>query len=155
MNTAEATEESVAKSEYDKLLIKVKKLEMDKQELEAFKIDIWAALDDQTRKEVENKLYPDTSKEDKQTDTPEDNKGIVSSCTITPNVETVKVGQQYTFKVTGYKGKGEWKVDGFEIKGPKDQLEVKVVALKTNNTVAVISYTPEGGEKVLKECKYK
>lgn len=159
MNTAEAIEDTVAKSEYDKLLIKVKKLETDKQELEAFKIDIWAALDDQTKKEVQNKLYPDTIN---QTETPEDNKGKVSSCTITmtPDVDTVKVGEQYTFKVTGYKGKGEWKADGFDIKGRKDQLEdqleVKAVAVeKEDKSDAVISYTPKGGKKVKKTYKYK
>lgn len=36
---------------------------------------------------------------------------------ISPNVEEVELGKEYTFSIRGYDGQGTWGVDGFEIKG--------------------------------------
>lgn len=76
---------------------------------------------------------------------------------ISPNVEEVELGKEYTFSIRGYDGQGAWGVDGFEIKG-KTSTTATVIAIKREDNTpekATISYTPEGGEKIRKQFKYK
>lgn len=76
---------------------------------------------------------------------------------ISPNVEEVELGKEYTFSIRGYNGQGAWGVDGFEIKG-KTSTTATVIAIKREDNTpekATISYTPEGGEKIRKQFKYK
>lgn len=76
---------------------------------------------------------------------------------ISPNVEEVEVGKEYTFSIKGYNGQGSWGIDGFKIKS-KNSTTATVEAIKReDNTpeVATISYTPEGGQKIRKQFKYK
>ena len=76
---------------------------------------------------------------------------------ISPNVEEVELGKEYTFSIRGYDGQGAWGVDGFETKG-KTSTTATVIAIKREDNTpekATISYTPEGGEKIRKQFNYK
>lgn len=76
---------------------------------------------------------------------------------ISPDVEEVEVGKEYTFSIKGYNGQGNWRADGFEIQN-KTPTTATVKAIKRDDNtaeVAIISYTPEGGQKIRKQFKYK
>ncbi len=74
---------------------------------------------------------------------------------ISPSVTEVEIDQEYTFSVPGYDGSGEWKVDGFSQPTDKKSKKIKVKALDTGKGQATISYTPQGGSKVIEKYKYK
>lgn len=72
---------------------------------------------------------------------------------IEPDVSEVEIDHEYTFRVSGYNGKGTWAVDGFSAPADKTSQTIKVKAVDTGNgaSKATISYTPEGREKEKRE----
>lgn len=76
---------------------------------------------------------------------------------ISPNVEEVEVGKEYTFSIKGYNGQGSWGKDGFDIKNQTSTTATVIAIKRGDNTPekATISYTPKGGEKIRKQFKYK
>jgi hypothetical protein len=76
---------------------------------------------------------------------------------VKDNVKAVEIGHSYTFSVEGYTGNGTWRADGFVINGSKDSPTVTATAIEKQDdpTDAVISFTPENGEKVRMTLKYK
>ena len=76
---------------------------------------------------------------------------------ISPNVEEVELGKEYTFSIKGYNGPGNWGKDGFDITNQTSTTATVIAIKREDNTPekATISYTPEGGEKVRKQFKYK
>lgn len=76
---------------------------------------------------------------------------------VTPqNLSEVEVGQEYTFSISGYEGKGTWRLDGFDTNDDKSGRQIKVTAnANGSGGKATISYTPEGGTKKSKSFKYK
>lgn len=76
---------------------------------------------------------------------------------VTPqNLSEVEVGQEYTFSVSGYDGKGTWRLDGFDTNDDKTGRQIKVTANANGSGGKVtISYIPEGGAKKSKSFKYK
>ena len=75
---------------------------------------------------------------------------------ISPNVSEVVIGDEYSFSIKGYSGKGEWRVDGFTSPTDKTATSVKVKA-KEGGTggLATISFTPQDGTKKVRQFKYK
>ena len=76
---------------------------------------------------------------------------------ISPNVEEVEVGKEYTFSIKGYNGQGSWGKDGFDIKNQTSTTATVIAIKRGDNTPekATISYTPEGGQKIRKQFNYK
>lgn len=75
---------------------------------------------------------------------------------VSPQVTEVEVGKEYTFSVSGYEGRGTWRLDGFDTNDDKSGEQIKVTANATGSgDKATISYTPEGGSKKSKSFKYK
>ena len=72
------------------------------------------------------------------------------------NLLEVEIGKEYTFSVSGYDGKGTWRLDGFDTSDEKTGRKIKVTA-NANGTggKATISYTPDGGDKKSKSYKYR
>ena len=76
---------------------------------------------------------------------------------ISSNESEVIIGNDYTFSVSGYDGKGKWAFDGFEPqKGSQTDNIIIVKAKKSSKgDVATATYTPEGGDSKSKSFKYK
>ena len=76
----------------------------------------------------------------------------VAKVTMSPNVKSVKEGEEYTFTVTGYTGAGRWQMDGFSSSSPEDRLQpqITVVIDKANATKgkAIINYYKEDGTQI-------
>lgn len=66
---------------------------------------------------------------------------------ISPNVTAVKIGNEYTFSISGYDGRGTWAVDGYEQPDNKQSRTITVKAIRTGKSEAVVSYLPENGDK--------
>lgn len=72
------------------------------------------------------------------------------------NLSEVEVGQEYTFSVSGYEGKGIWRLDGFDTSEDKTGRQIKVTAnANGSGGKATISYTPENGTKKSKSFSIK
>ena len=73
------------------------------------------------------------------------------------NLSEVVVGQEYIFSVSGYEGKGKWRLDGFDTNDDKSNQKIKVTAnancSKTGH--AIITYRTEGGKTTTKTFKIK
>ena len=114
----------ISKSLYNKLMANYETLLKEKKE--------WTKQSNEERDEEEN-----------------NQKAIQFSINIEPKVDSVEIGKEYSFVVNGYEGSGEWKVYGFT--QPHDKraksIRIKVVDLGIDKKNAVISYTPDGGEK--------
>ena len=152
----EVEEPNVSMSKYKTLQTKYTELESRYSSLEKKHLEIWSLLDEKTRKEVEKKLEKKNLTVSNTTDVSQSSSSINLEIKIDPKVETVEVGKTYTFSVSGYNGKGEWKVDGFKIAGDKTKSSVKAEVIeKEGQTEAVISYTPESGKKMSRKFKYK
>jgi hypothetical protein len=67
---------------------------------------------------------------------------------VNPDVSEVEIGKSYTISISGYDGKGTWKLDGFETSDDRTSRQITVTAIDggTGNK-ATVSYTLEGGEK--------
>ncbi len=75
---------------------------------------------------------------------------------ISPNVSEVVIGDEYSFSIKGYSGKGEWRVDGFTSPTDKTATSVKVKAKEGGTSgLATISFTPQDGTKKVRKFKYK
>ena len=75
---------------------------------------------------------------------------------VSPEVSEVEVGKEYAFSVSGYEGKGTWRLDGFDTNDDKSGRQIKVTAnANGSGDKATISYTPEGGSKKSMSFKYK
>ena len=75
---------------------------------------------------------------------------------VSPQVSEVEVGQEYTFSVSGYEGKGTWRLDGFDTNDDKSGRQIKVIVnANGSGGKATVSYTPEAGTKKSKSFKYK
>ena len=76
---------------------------------------------------------------------------------IEPDVTEVEIDHEYTFKVSGYNGKGTWAVDGFSAPADKTSQIIKVKAVDTGkgDSKATISYTPKDGTKTKRDFTIK
>jgi hypothetical protein len=78
---------------------------------------------------------------------------------VKDNVKAVEIGHSYTFSVEGYTGNGTWRADGFVINNRSENSStVTATAIEKQDDPtadAVISFTPENGEKVKMTLRYK
>ncbi|MBO5816507.1 MAG: hypothetical protein J6R26_00970 [Paludibacteraceae bacterium] len=140
------------------LLVTIKPLETDVQkELKDLKAKYTHLQKEHTNlQERYDLLNADTQESDKADESKSSNKKNNTQPTTKPSItadskiknKTVKVGEEYTFSVEGYNGKGVWKVDGFKSKSDMKGLSISVTAIEGGTGgKATISYTPEGNEK--------
>ena len=73
------------------------------------------------------------------------------------NLSEVVVGQEYIFSVSGYEGKGKWRLDGFDTNDDKSNQKIKVTANAncSKKGHAIITYRAEGGKTAKKAFKIK
>lgn len=82
-----------------------------------------------------------------------------ASIVISPTVNEIEIGEEYSFSIDGYSGDGEWRADGFTGLTNKNKnaktVKLKVVGAEPDKVKATISYTPNGGEKIPKTYNIK